>query len=265
MQEMKSSYLKIATLAALLSLACTTKVSEWILINSLPNRYLLVYYHKDPVSDAAKLKNSELEKRMNAATVIFKPVLKEEIRQPYYALYYNNRLFSEYPDYQSVQDIAASPCREKIATALMAGKLCVLLYLKSGNKEKDEPGLQHINKCVASSPYGKILSVVELDRSNVEEKHFVSMLLNVEGDLQNIREPMLFGIFGRFRALEPLVAKGISEENINLMIDFFTADCSCVIKDDLPGINILSGASWENPAPALVNQIMDENPKLEHH
>lgn len=262
---MQYSSLKIVTIAALISLACTTKVSEWILINSLPNRYLLVYYHNGPVSEAARIKNNELEKQIKTANIIFKPVLKEDIRQPFYALYYNDRLFSEYPDFKSVQNIATSPFREKITTELMAGKLCVLLYLKSGNKENDELGLQRIKKSQASSPYGKIISVMELDRSNVDEQHLVSMLLNVESDLKNIREPMLFGVFGRFRVLEPLVSKGISEENINLMIDFFTADCSCVIKDDLPGMSILSDASWENPSPALVNKIIDENPILEHH
>ena len=77
--------------------------------------------------------------------------------------------------------------------------------------------------------------------------------------------PMLFGIFGRFRTLEPLIARGISEENIGLMIDFFTADCSCVIKDDLPGISILYKSNWDNPKPALVNAIIDANPFLEHH
>jgi len=84
------------------------------------------------------------------------------------------------------------------------------------------------------------------------------MLLHVESDLKAISEPMLFGVFGRFRALEPLLAKGISEENIHLMIDFLTADCSCLIKDNLPGMSILSDASWDDPKPALVNRILDE-------
>jgi len=48
------------------------------------------------------------------------------------------------------------------------------------------------------------------------------------------------------------------------MINFLTADCSCLIKDDLPGINILYNGKWENPHTALVNKIMDENPDLEH-
>jgi hypothetical protein len=49
------------------------------------------------------------------------------------------------------------------------------------------------------------------------------------------------------------------------MIDFFTADCSCVIKDDLPGSSILYNGNWENPKTALVNKILDANPNLEHH
>jgi hypothetical protein len=86
----------------------------------------------------------------------------------------------------------------------------------------------------------------------------------VEDDLKTINEPMLFGIFGRFKALEPLLAGGITEENIGYMIDFLTADCSCLIKDDLPGTDILFTNSWENPVPALVNNILDENPSLMH-
>ncbi|TFG42745.1 MAG: hypothetical protein E4H43_02715 [Bacteroidia bacterium] len=104
-----------------------------------------------------------------------------------------------------------------------------------------------------------------MSRNSTEESHFVSLLLNVEDDLKTIPEPMLFGIFGRFRALEPLLGKGITEENIKLMIDFLTADCSCVIKDDLPGMDILFTNSWDNPATAMVNRIFDDNPSLLHH
>jgi hypothetical protein len=90
------------------------------------------------------------------------------------------------------------------------------------------------------------------------------MLLSVEDDLKSIAGPMLFGIFGRFKALEPLLGKGISEENISLMIDFLTADCSCLIKDNLPGTDILFTNNWDNPATAMVNKILDENPSLQH-
>jgi len=261
---MKPTYIKIIIIAAVLSMACTTKVSEWVLLNSVPDKYLLVYFHKGALSESAKQQNTKLENRFKSANILLKTKQREDIESPEYALYFNNRLITEYGESNKLADIASSPLREKVASELMAGKLSVLLYLKSGNKQKDENGLQIINKTIAASPFGKVISVMELDRNNVEEKHFVSMLLNVEDDLKDIQEPMLFGIFGRFRALEPLLAKGISEENINLMIDFLTADCSCLIKDDLPGSSILYNGIWENPQTALVNKIMDENPHLEH-
>ena len=262
---MRSVYLKIILFMAILSLACTTKVSEWVLLNSPAEQYLLVYYHNSALPEPVRQQNKELEGKTKRANLLFRQVLKENIKKPYYALYYNNRLFSEYTDYPALKGISDSPLREKIAGELMEGKLCVLLYLSSGNTTKDEMGLQVVKKSVAASPFGKIISVIELNRNSLEENHFVSMLLNLEEDLKELKEPMLFGIFGRFRVLEPLLAKGISEENIKLMINFFTADCSCVIKDKLPGISILYEGPWENPQPALVNKIIDENPGLVHH
>jgi hypothetical protein len=179
-------------------------------------------------------------------------------------LYYNDRLFTEYHDYKELDNLVYSPLRKQIAEQLMTGKLCVMLFLKTDDEEKDNRGLQILRKTIASSPFGEIITVLELSRNDVNEKHFISMLLNVESDLKDIKEPMLFGIFGRFKALEPLLAKGITEENINLMINYLTADCSCLIKDNLPGTDILFTNNWENPAPALVNKILDENPSLMH-
>jgi hypothetical protein len=261
---MRSLFLKILIIAGILSLACTTKVSEWVLLNALPNEYILAYYHKDLLTETIKQHNSEISNDIKSANIQFKSILKKDIDRPYYALYYNNRLFSKYYNNRELENLAVSPLREKIASELMAGKLCVMLYLKTDVAEKDEPGLQMVKNTVAASPFREIIPVIEVSRNNPEEKHFVSMLLNVESDLKDIREPMLFGIFARFKALEPLLAKGISENNINLMIDFLTADCSCVIKDDLPGTDILYSNNWENPAPALVNNILDENPSLLH-
>ena len=119
---------------------------------------------------------------------------------------------------------------------------------------------RHYKMQSESSPFGKIITVLELSRNSKEEAHFASLLLNVEDDLKGIQEPMLFGIFGRFKALEPLLGRGISEENINLMIDYLTAECSCLIKDDLPGTDILFTDKWDNPKPALLNKIIDDNP-----
>ncbi len=261
---MKPLYLKIIAVAGFISLACTTKVSEWVLLNTVANEYTLVYFHKTPLNEKTSQQIADIGKGISGANIQFKNVVKEDVNQPYYALYYENRLFSRYDNAEKLRNLISSPLRDKIAGELKAGKLCVLLYLKSEIKEKDEKGIQVVKNAISSSPFGEIITLVELSRYDLAENHFASMLLNVEDDLKDIKEPMLFGIFGRFKALEPLLAGGITEENINLMIDFLTADCSCLIKDNLPGTDILYINNWDSPATALVNGILDRNPSLMH-
>lgn len=261
---MKRSSVRILLVASIISLACTTKVSEWVLLNAEPNKYTLVYFHKGQINEAARNQNNIITRDINASNIEFRSVTREETGKPYYALYYGNRMFSRYDDPSGLKGLTTSTLREKIASEIMTGKLCVLLYLKTDNNEKDEKGMQIIRSALDDSPFKEVITVVELSRNNKEESHFISMLLNVEDDLRTIYEPMLFGIFGRFKALEPLLAKGISEENIKLMIDFLTADCSCLIKDNLPGTDILFTNKWDNPTAALVNKILDANPSLQH-
>jgi hypothetical protein len=259
---MKPAYFKIIILAALISLACTTRVSEWVLLNALPEQYSLIYFHNSPLTEAIKKQNLAVEGSLKTANIQFKTVNRQDIKSPYYGLYYEDRLFSKYNNPDEFSNLTTSPLREKIAAELMQGKLCVMVYLKTDNAEKDESGLRTLKRALAASPFGKIITVFELSRNSKEEADFTSLLLNVEDDLMGIKEPMLFGVFGRFKALEPLLGKGITEENIGLMIDFLTAECSCLIKDDLPGTDILFTDKWNNPQPALLNKIIDENPAL---
>ena len=259
---MKKKYLKIIVLAGILSLACTTRVSEWVLLNAVPDQYTLVFFHNGPQGDYIKKQNQEITHKIKNANIRFTTAERKDIKEPYYGLYYEDRLFSKYSDPAEMKNLTASPLRDKIAAELMDGKLCVMLYLKTGIREKDEKGMLILQKSLEASPFGDIIPVVELNRNSTDEAHFSNMLLNVEDDLKKIREPMLFGIFGKFKALEPLLGSGITEENIGLMIDYLTAECSCLIKDDLPGTDILFTDKWENPRPALLNRIIDENPLL---
>ena len=260
--KMNRKYFALILLAGLISMACTTRVSEWILLNGLPSQYTLVYFHNKPLSESIKNQNQKLAERISTANINFRTVKRQEIAKPYYELYYKDRFFSKYMTNEELKGLTSSPLRKKIAAELMAGKLCVMLYLKTDNDDKDEKGLNALHNVIASSPFGNIITVVELSRNSKDEHHFASLLLNIEDDLVDIQEPMLFGVFGRFKALEPLLGKGISEENINLMLDYFTAECSCLIKDNLPGTDILFTDNWENPQTALVNKIIDDNPML---
>jgi hypothetical protein len=250
-------------ITGVLILSCTTKVSEWVLINVPAEEYRLVsFINQEGLDKASDI--STIERELAGANVNAREAKTGSAASSGYELYFRNRLVKRYSSSDEIKDIVTSPLRRKISSEIMAGKLCVMLFLKTDDPAKDDRRREALLKAVKDSPFRDVIAVAELSRNNSEESNFVSMLLNVESDLKGIKDPMIFGIFGKFRALEPLVANGISAENIGYMIDFLTADCSCLIKDDLPGADILFKGSWDNPTPALVNRILDENPTLQH-
>ncbi|MBI5008613.1 MAG: hypothetical protein HZB98_02960, partial [Bacteroidia bacterium] len=143
---MKKKYLRIIVIAGILSLACTTRVSEWVLLNAVPNQYTLVFFHNGPSGENFKKQNKEITDKIRNANIRFTTAERKDIEKPYYGLYYEDRLFSKYSDPTEMKDLTASPLREKIAAELMEGKLCVMLYLNTGIREKDERGLFILKK-----------------------------------------------------------------------------------------------------------------------
>jgi hypothetical protein len=57
---------------------------------------------------------------------------------------------------------------------------------------------------------------------------------------------MVFPVFGRGRALLPLVGAGITEANITAAAGFLTGACSCEVKALNPGFDLLLPADWDN-------------------
>lgn len=81
------------------------------------------------------------------------------------------------------------------------------------------------------------------------------MLLAVEGDLHEFTdEPMLFVIYGRGRALPPFIGKGISYENLVDCAHFITGACSCTVKDQNPGVDLLMAYDWQSAADAVAER-----------
>lgn len=87
-------------------------------------------------------------------------------------------------------------------------------------------------------------STVRLARTNAAEQVFANMLLGSEPDLHEIAEPLVFPIFGRGRVLYALAGKGITHENIDQAASFLIGACSCEVKEQNPGVDLLLAADW---------------------
>ena len=162
-----------------------------------------------------------------------------------------------------------SPTRQAIYKHIVSGASAVWVLLEGGEKAKDDAAAQLIQKQLktmetelelppqAPDPFGppepeggpplKIsFPLVRLPRQAPGEQAFVQMLLNTEADLKTeyAGEPMAFAVFGQGRAMWGLVGKGINADNVAEVCAFLVGRCSCQVKEQNPGIDMLIAADW---------------------
>lgn len=163
-----------------------------------------------------------------------------------------------------------SPIRQELRARLAAGQSAVFLLVASGNEAADlaarttlETELRQLQSTLelpklTDDPEDKIqggpalqieFSSIEMDKENAKEWALRSLLLGSEADLKEIDEPLVFPIFGRGRALWPLVGAGINADNLRESATFVSGACSCQVKEQNPGFDLLLSANWDELLP----------------
>jgi hypothetical protein len=172
-------------------------------------------------------------------------------------------------DQSAVDQVLKSPARQEIARRLGQGQSAVWGLLEIGDRQKDDaaaelltarlaylgtvlklPKLETqdiVNGLVSVGDDGLRLefSSLRISREDPAERAFIKMLLGVESDLEEIKEPILFPIFGRGRALYAIAGPGINHETIDDAASFVIGRCSCQVKEENPGVDLLLAADWD--------------------
>ena len=180
---------------------------------------------------------------------------------------------------QAVKEMLDSPARTEIARRIIDGHSAVWIYLGDAkgardlevalNKAEKELTLPEIDPYDTQwGPGGSPLddlsktlrlqfSVLRLDPKDATEKFLIDMLLGIEPDLRTTRAggAMAFPVFGRGRALCVLIGKDITPENIGSACAFLTGPCSCMIKEQNPGTDLLMTADWDAAVPQPTIQV----------
>jgi hypothetical protein len=86
---------------------------------------------------------------------------------------------------------------------------------------------------------------------------FVSMLLNIDSELRKETGPIAFPFFGRGRMLTGLTGKSLTAENIGEATVYLCGACSCQIKEQNPGVDMLLATDWET---AVTDPIVKDPP-----
>jgi hypothetical protein len=170
---------------------------------------------------------------------------------------------------ENVEKIINSPSRKLVLENVRKGDAVVWLFLESGNAERDakqvkilEEELKRLSRELklsetATDVAGNLLdikvintgvnfSLVRIDRNDPLEEVFINILLGTEVDLQFFKNvPLAFPMFGRGRVLYALAGNGIKSKNIETACSTIIGWCSCTIKDDNPGTDLLFKANWD--------------------
>jgi hypothetical protein len=215
--------------------------------------------------------NLEVKKAAGASQIelFYPPTLRQATEKP---------IWSAPMTEANWQLMIDSPIRQELRKRLLAGQSAVWLLVESGDAEKDdaaakvvEAGLQaaqeklklpdgvltqdeakdpskrHENAdvLVSTLPLKIEFSTLRVSRKNAGEAALIAMLMHIEPDLGDyLDEPMVFPIFGRGRALEPILGKGINADNLYEASTYLCGACSCEIKEQNPGIDLLMKADW---------------------
>jgi hypothetical protein len=155
--------------------------------------------------------------------------------------------------------------RKELVRRLAEGQTAVWLLLESGDSAKDgtvEELLQSELKALEQTlelpeltaspddalatqlPLEVKFSVLRVPRSDAEQA-LVAMLVGSEPDLAERSDAMVFPVFGRGRALLPLIGAGITAKNIHDAASFLAGPCSCEVKEQNPGFDLLLAADWD--------------------
>ncbi|MBI4659867.1 MAG: hypothetical protein HY735_13585 [Verrucomicrobia bacterium] len=169
----------------------------------------------------------------------------------------------------AIRQVVESPARKEIARRLGQGESAVWVLLEIGDPKKDRAAgellesrlaylasVLQLPKLDAQDIVNGLVSVTQKDlklefsslrlsRKDEAEQAFVRMLLGIEADLKEIEEPMVFPIFGRGRALYALAGKGINHQTIDEAASFLIGSCSCQVKEQNPGVDLLLAANWD--------------------
>ncbi|MCI0360563.1 MAG: hypothetical protein L0211_18960 [Planctomycetaceae bacterium] len=97
----------------------------------------------------------------------------------------------------------------------------------------------------ASAPLKIAFSTLRIRRDDPAEQALVAMLIGSEPDLAERTDPLVFPVFGRGRALWPLVGAGITAKNIHDSAGFLVGACSCEVKEQNPGFDLLMATDWD--------------------
>jgi hypothetical protein len=166
--------------------------------------------------------------------------------------------------------VKLSPVRRELAKRLIDGQTAVWLLVEKGDAEKDAQAEKVLTETLKEmkkelrlphqmdpadaqydTPIGEGVelkiefSVMRFAPDDPKEALLVSILRGLLGEEMDESLPMAVPVFGRGRALAVIPQEQLTDETIADVCFFLVGPCSCQVKAQNPGFDILLPVNWD--------------------
>lgn len=176
-------------------------------------------------------------------------------------------------DSNVISALSDSPARQEIVRRILAGESAVWVLVTSGKSETDaaiatrlEKRLRYLEQIAQIPPIdpndpssrlgpgpklGVKFSMLRVSADDVAEQAFLAMLAGPNGDEMGNHGIWLAPVFGRGRVLGSWGARDFGDEQIDELCLFLLGACSCQVKQQNPGWDLLLNTDWDASLQAL--------------
>lgn len=160
-----------------------------------------------------------------------------------------------------------SPRRQEVVERLLGGDSAVWLFVDSGVPAVDDPAFARLTATLTQmakelklpepdptdgdvrlaagdSPLTISFPVVRISRSDAAEQGLVALLTGAFTPAPPATQPFTVAITGQGRAIAMLSGDEIDPGYIGAWCEFIAGPCSCQVKAELPGSDLLMRADW---------------------
>ncbi|MCO8122925.1 hypothetical protein NHH03_14345 [Stieleria sp. TO1_6] len=159
-----------------------------------------------------------------------------------------------------------SPARDEIRDRLLAGHSVVWLLIGSSDSDRNDQAKDQLettfttlankiklpqgiglpgSELYADVPLVVKFSVLQIDGDDPREAVLTGLLTGLRKQAFEDGEPLLVPVFGRGRALEVIPATDLSARMVEDLTLFLSGACSCQVKQQNPGFDLLIDADWD--------------------
>jgi hypothetical protein len=162
----------------------------------------------------------------------------------------------------------------------MKGESIVFLFWESGQKKADESVTRQLQASLAKMekslqlppddgdggprsalPLNISFSILRIGRNDPAERGLVEILAGSSDGAQPNAGPIVYPVFGRGRILAALSGEALTPDALEEVGEFLCGSCSCSLKGELPGGDLLMAADWETILQG--EAIRDDSPALQ--